>query len=273
MAVQLDGKSQYFGQDETGINFTFGVFNQGVYNNDEYNINSGPTITVGTKLNIENVWTLGFWVKPKSNKEHATTLSAGTKDGKDGFRISLTPLPAETQVHGKRPAELRALIKDSDGTTIKHYGWGGWYQTEVWTHTFLQWDGIELTAYKDALLTTTGVVFVNVTGSMGAGDGRRIHYGSAIAGQFAAFSGTLGHFGMWDTILGPEELGTVVSGGFAADLTVASGSYASQGSLQHYWKPGEDSTSLGKDFISTGTPFDLTKQRNLTTDNVTPDSP
>ena len=264
-SLKLDGKSQYLARIEELPPETLGVYNTGIYNDNIYNFPAN--------LNIGNTWTMGFWAKPTSNKEHATFFAVGNQDGRNEIQAFTTAIPAETQIHGKRTSELRVIIKDTQGATIKHYGWPNWFQTEVWTHTFLEWDGVDLEAFHNALTTTTGVVLVDASGNMGDVPVRRVYYGSAIVGRFATFSGILGHFGVWDSLLAPEELGTVVSGGFAADLTVSSGSYTSQDNLQHYWKPGDDPTNLGRDFTTSGTPLDLTKQRNLTIDDITLDSP
>ena len=240
MSVKLDGKGQYLGR------------------NDDL-----------SPLGIANTWTLGFWVEPQANKEHTAIFSTGDNDGCNEIQVFTTAVPAETVRQGKSPAELRVLIKDSDGTTIKQYGWPDWFQTEVWTHTFVQWNGVVLDAFKDGFITTTGVALVNATGTM-TDTTRQLYYGSAIAGAFATFSGIAGHFGMWDSILGSEELLTIVSGGFSSDLVVASGSYVSQADLQHYYRPGDIPGTLGKDFSGS---LDLTKQRNMDSTNVTSDKP
>ena len=49
-----------------------------------------------------------------------------------------------------------------------------------------------------------------------------------------------------------------------ADLT--------QDYLQHYWKPGDDSTNIGKDFVASGT-LNLDKERNVGTTNIVSDEP
>jgi hypothetical protein len=94
-----------------------------------------------------------------------------------------------------------------------------------------------------------------------------------VSGTFATFSGTIGHFGMWDEVLDVAEMTTVVSGGFFSDLTLISGSYTSVSNLQHYWKPGDVPSDLGKDFTTSGTALDLSKQHNMSADNVTADQP
>ncbi len=241
-ALTLDGKNQYLGRADSN------------------------------SLGIANTWTLGFWSKPFANKEHATFFSTAGRNDENRIDILTTPLPQETSVHGKRPSELRVIIKDADGTTIKHYSWPDWYQDNTWTHTFLQWDGVDLDAFKNGFTTTTGDAFVNATGSMSDFPDRKLFYGSAVAGSFASLSGAVGHFGMWNSILDADEIGTVVSGTFEIDLTTVSGGYFST-AIQHYWKPGFDSADIGQDFTTSGTPLTLNKQRNIDQTNIIADTP
>ncbi len=241
MSTRLDGKGQYLGRTDNPSN-----------------------------LGIANIWTLGFWSRPEDNKEHATIFATGSSNGSNEIRVSSTAIPKETSDLGKSPAELRVLIKDGSGTTIKHYGWPDWFQTETWTHTFLQWDGTDLEAFKGGILTTTGIAaLVNATGTM-VDSNRSLYYGSAVLGDFATFSGNAGHLGMWDTLLGPLELGSVVSGGFSAELTASFGNYTSQGSLKHYYKPGDNPSNLGEDLAGS---LDLNKQRNIDSTNITLEQP
>ena len=240
MAVEFDGKNQYLSRTA--------------------NLSS---------LGISNTWTLGFWSKLGDNKEHSVLLSIGGKPGANTIHVSTTALPAEVPLRGKPPSELRVLIKDSDGTTIKQYAWPDWFLTEQWDYTAIQWDGADLNAFKNGVLTTTGVAFIDSTGTM-TDTARPVFYGSTISGSFATFSGLGGHFGIWDSILGAAELATITSGGFSANLTAASGSYVSQANLQHYYKPGDNPSSLGQDFVGT---LHLVKQHNLDSNNVIEDQP
>ena len=257
-AVQLDG-TKYLGRIE--VEQGSGVYNEGIYNDGIYNF--------PINLEIANEWTLGFWVKPKAFKEFGAIFSVGEIDKENTIIISTTPVSSTAEV----TSELRVLIKGSEGTIIKHYGWGRWFQTDTWTHTFLQWDGTDLTANLNALVATTGVALTDASGNMSDVPARKIFYGTTAAGELASFSGTIGHFGMWGSLLDPSEFGTVVSGGFEIDLTTSSGSYVSQDSLQHYWKPGEDPVSIGKDFVASGTTLDLDKERGIVPADIVTDGP
>lgn len=266
---------------------TLSVYNEGIYNDGIYNLAvSGTTASIeldgknqylGTyepsTLGVANTWTLGLWAKPLTNPEHTAVFSTASHRRTNEIDVFVTPIARESQELGKRPASLRVMIKDASGTTLKHFGWGDFFKTDVWMHAFIQWNGTALTAYKDGALTTTGVVLTSVTGTM-TDESRQIFMGSAVAGVTATFSGILGHFAMWNSILSPAELVVVYSGGFDIDLTSASGSYVSTSSLKHYWKPGLDDTNIGKDFAVSGTtPIDLTKQHNLTTANISAEVP
>ncbi len=266
-SLQLDGKGQYLGQADPPAKTTPSIYNQGVYNKGIYNLNSS------LNLNIGNVWTLGFWLKPKSTKEHTVIFHAQGQGDKNEIKISTTPLSVGTTARNTSASELRVFIKDFEGTTIKHLGWGGWGQTDTWIHTFVLWDGGNLNAYKDAVIMVSGSVFINTSGTMAGSPARRLSYGSTREGTLATYSGTLGHFGMWNEILDIEELRTVVSGGFEIDLTTVSGSYISGANLQHYWKPGDDPANIGKDFTTSGTPLPFTKQQDVDSTNITLDQP
>ena len=257
-AVQLDG-SKWIGRREVAQGS--GVYNEGIYNDGIYNF--------PINLEIANEWTLGFWVKPKPFKEFGAIFSVGEIDKKNTIIISTTPVSSTAGI----TSELRVLIKGEDGTIIKHYGWGGWFQTDTWTHTFLQWDGTDLIANHDALVATTGVALADASGSMSDFPPRKIFYGTTAAEELASFSGTIGHFGMWGSLLDPSEFSTVVSGGFGMDLTTSSGSYVSQDSLQHYWKPGEDSGNIGKDFVVSGTALDLDTEVGIVPADIVTDGP
>ena len=266
---------------------TLSVYNEGIYNDGIYNLAvSGTSASIEldgknqylstyepVALGIANTWTLGLWAKPLSNPEHVAVFSTASIRRANEIDVMSTPIARESQELGKRPASLRVMIKDASGTTLKHYGWGDFFKTDVWTHAFIQWNGTDLTAYKDGVVTVTGVVFTNVTGTMTDVD-RQVFMGGAVAGVLATFSGILGHFAMWNSILSPAEFPVIVSGGFDMDLTAESGSYVSTSSLKHYWKPGQDNTNIGKDFAVSGTtPIDLPKNHNITIDNISEEHP
>lgn len=265
---------------------TLSVYNEGIYNEGIYNLTlsgnfasielDGKQQYLGTLepslLSIANTWTLGFWAKPLHNKEHMAIFSTASPRRTNEIDVFSTPISPELPTQGKTPASLRAMVKDASGTTLKHYGWGDYFQTDVWTHVFLQWNGTNLNAFKNGILTTTGVVLTNVTGSLSDVQ-RQVYYGSAVAGVTATFSGILGHLAIWDSVIGSSEMPVIVSGGFDMDLTSTSGTYVSTSSLKHYWKPGLDSEEIGKDYSVSGTLVPLNKLRNITDANITEESP
>lgn len=265
------------------VTLTLSFYNESFYNDGKYGLTSSGTQAALTldgrtqylsradknSLGIADTWTLGFWAKPYANKEHQTFFSTATRRDTDRIDILSTPIPQETNTHGKRPSELRMTITDLDGNIIKHYSWPDWYRDQEWTHTFLQWDGTDLNAYKDGVLTSTGVVFVNSSGTMSDSE-RSVFYGAAATGVFATFSGVLGHFGMWNSLLTLAEMVEVVDAEFGIDLTTVSGNYVSAANLQHWWRPGFNAGNIGEDFAGS---LNLNKLQNIDADAITTDTP
>jgi hypothetical protein len=260
-SVVLDGKGQYLGLLDI-VPTSLGPYNLGNYNDGIYNSPSG------NPLGITNTWTLGFWAKPKISKEAGTLVGVGDRHSGNAILIETTPLGV-----GAITSELRVLIREQDSSILKHYGWGNWFTPNSWTHTSVSWDGSELSASKDAIAKTPTLVLTSNLGGMSDIPSRKIFYGSTESSDLPSFSGTVGHFGMWNTVLTTPELSVVVSGGFDIDLTTSSGAYTSDDSLPHYWKPGEDLSNIGKDFSASGTLLNLNRLSSITGSSVVSDVP
>jgi hypothetical protein len=59
----------------------------------------------------------------------------------------------------------------------------------------------------------------------------------------------MGHVGIWNEVLSAEDIRTVYSKGQQLDLRYDVDSYSSAEALQSYFKPGEDTFTLGRNFI------------------------
>jgi hypothetical protein len=224
-----------------------------------------------TVLGIGNAWTLAGWVKPRANKEHATIFSTATKE-ENRIELSVTPLTELTTLLRNRRSQLRVLIKDADGTTIKHYGFQDTFLEETWTHFGVTWDGNELLAYVSGTAAITGTVLTNVTGTM-TDTPRKVFYGNAIQGA-ATFSGTVGHLGFWGTVLSSGSLNEIAGAGHSANLLTNSGSYVESANLQHWWRPGDDPGDIGKDYAIAGTPINIgLDARRINGFNIVGDTP
>lgn len=268
---------------------TLTVYNEGVYNSHVYNrfLEGGTEqalvldgsrqylATVNPELlGIDNTWSVGFWSKPRSGPEFRLLFAAHGRSGKNSIEISVPPIVAEpiqgTFEARERREQIRLRTTDENGNVIKHIGWGDVYRPDLWSHIGLVWDGNDILFYADGELASSGTaIFINSSGTM-ADSERKVYYGSNISGSLAPWSGTVGHGGMWSSALSAAEWQTVVSGGFFMDLTVTSGSYASQGSLEHYWKPGADSANIGEDLVGG---LDLEKLNFVSTANIVGDRP
>lgn len=226
---------------------------------------------------IENVWTMSFWLKPSqflpeplsSHHRCLAHLRGTTKRGEIlvwGARIE----------GSKYEEEIYVEIYDSLGQRARIIRFNVVQKRNEWRNFSCTWDGTSLTGYDQGLpVQDISVVFSggdNVTTS--PAEGRRFRVGSLIEDTgplLAGWSGTIGHTAIWNTPLGPEEFGPVVSGGFSFDLKANSGAYTSSANLQHWYKPGDDFPDVGQDYagaitLTSGTNATATGINNVITD-------
>jgi hypothetical protein len=111
--------------------------------------------------------------------------------------------------------------------------------------------------------------------------GRSVRLGAAYSGiagavevPLTAWSGLMGPVAIWNTAVTGSELRTVYSGGFGLDLTTNSGNYTSSANLVRWWRPGADSTDIGKDYTTTVTGINVGVNATITgTSEIVVDSP
>ena len=73
---------------------------------------------------------------------------------------------------------------------------------------------------------------------------------SVFIGGTAPLNGLVGHTALWDIVLGEDEITQIFALGHSIDLRMDLGDYQSSGNLKHYWRPGEDSMAIGRDFAA-----------------------
>lgn len=260
---------------------TFSVYNEGVYNFFIYNLapSSGTGIALDGKgkylateeatLNFGNAWSIGVWCRPEPDDEFRTLLTVENRLKQSRIKISTAPVSDESNFIFNRPTDLRVEMSDQDGIPFRNEGFQAIFQDRTWAYVSVTWDGSSLVSYLDGVSGTTSVVISGGTGVL-ADIPRNVFYGFGLTGGVAAWSGTIGPASIWDSVLGPEEWTTVVSGQFAFDPTTASGSYTSAGSLVQHW-PLQNESSLGENLATSGT--DFTKLRNVSTEDLVIDIP
>lgn len=267
---------------------TLTAYNEGVYNSEVYNrfLEGGNEISLildGEKqylasagagtLGIANEWSAGFWAKPLEGPEFRVLFAAHNRDGKNSIEVSmpsLAPEPTKGTFEARaRNTELRVRITDENGDIIQHLGWGDMFRNDVWSHVGISWDGMDILAYRDGELVSSGTGLLVSSGTMVDSE-RKIYYGNTISGTLPTWSGNIGHAGIWSSVLAQPEWDTVVSGGFFMDLTTASAGYTSSGTLVQYWKPGANESNIGENLAGG---VELTKLSFVSTANRVGDTP
>ena len=229
-------------------------------------------------MGFANLWTMSFWLKPtqflpeplSSNHRVLAHLRASTRRGEVliwGARIE----------GAKYEEEIYVELGDSNGARMRIIRFNSVQKRNEWRNFSCVWDGTSLIAYDQGLLIQDMLVIQsggNDTMDDPAG-GRILRVGGLIEDtgpSLASWSGIVGHIGVWNTEIQPNEFGTLISGGFGFDLLTNSGTYTSSATLVHWWKPGDDFPNVGRDYagdviLTSGTNATATGINNVITDN------
>lgn len=122
--------------------------------------------------------------------------------------------------------------------------------TGVWIHAVLVKDGTTaLRLYLDGQEAASDTTSVPTT----ADDSRVAAFGadarSPGTGGTAYFNGRIGHVVMWDAALSAVEISQIYSMGHSFSPEKNVGAYSSSNNVVHWWKPGEDPDSMGRDYV------------------------
>lgn len=229
---------------------------------------SSMSTPTAVPMGIVNEWSVSAWIKPR---EVLTTDSDILYIGPDDSEIDSILI---SQNGGTANDPLVVTIKDTAGTTIFSHEYNGVLSEDEWHHVGVTWDGATLNTYLDGTLLTPDVIGAGA-GIAQVDSSRDIVLGAGPLGA-NPWNGKMGHVGIWSTALSAEDMRTVYSKGQQMDLRYDVDGYstASAESLQSYFKPGEDSTLLGRNFIDMNRPA-LSKVLTLITGTLVPegDSP
>ena len=125
----------------------------------------------------------------------------------------------------------------NDGTTFLPEPFIGGDDTTAWFH---------ISQYDLDGLSSTGVPdFI---------DGDPADSRTPVGGVTNPWNGRMGHVGIWREVLSADDIRTVYSKGQQLDLRYNVDGYSGAESLENYFKPGEDTTLLGRNFIDMNRP-------------------
>ncbi len=204
-------------------------------------------------MGFANLWTICFWLKPT-----LYAPQAAQDDHHALFHLKGTTRRGEILIWGAKlenaaqEEEIHVELWDEFGKRLRVTRFNTIQKRNEWRHFSCVWNGTNLIAYDQGLPVTDQ--FTSISGDAGMSEptgGRSLRVGDLLEDtgpSLAAWSGILGHIGIWNDELGPTEFGPLVSGGFSFDLLADSGLYTSSANLVHYWKPGDDFPNVGYDY-------------------------
>lgn len=205
--------------------------------------------TADATVGIVDDWTVSLWFRTDSLTVDQRILTIeNSANQNSAIQFSFLGVTAND------PFEVR--IFDTAGALNKQYQFTatlgfGVTQTDKWYHLAASWDGTEerLRMYMNGseLLPTT---LVNDDTITMADDARRIVIGADAATSGSFLDGRVHNVAIWSSQLHSRELREVYNWGRAGrkDLNEDASPYLSSDDLQHWYRPGHDTVTIGRDF-------------------------
>jgi len=220
------------------------------------------SMPVAVPIGISNTWTISQWIKPR---DIATVNSIFFCVCGLGVFNSLIGMGQLGTVAGD---PLRVSLFNSSGGALQEQDYNGALVEDTWHNVIVTWDGV---GGLDLILDGVTLVPDVTTGGTGVqtDTSRTIFLGaSSQSGSTTVFwSGRMGHIGMWRKVLSTNEIKTIATQGHCLDLRYNVDAYQSAEFLENYFKPGEDTNLIGRNFIDVNR---SAASRVLTTITATP---
>jgi hypothetical protein len=196
-------------------------------------------------IGIANSWTISAWLNPDLvdwNNRTFLHLQAGS-GGANYFHMRARDSSPDPTVQA-----LHVEFGDSNGNTIKMYIFDNVFVESSWQLITVTWNGTDLIVYRNDMILTPFLKFVDNSGSM-TNTNRKVTIGGFDPTGAYQWDGKCYSVAIWDTVLGANEVSTIYNFGDGRfDLNTDSGNYASSANLPHWWRLGFDSNDIGKDY-------------------------
>jgi hypothetical protein len=197
-----------------------------------------------------NAWTIMLWFQPDidaADDYYFVLHGTGANDN----RILL---------YSQGSTTARIDLYSSTGTLIKRYtSTSATPHDQIWTQFVFTWDGS-----TDTLLWYWDAEDANPTKNTDNSGNQDNNLYQLSVGATTVLSAN-GKFlnmysmAMWNSVLTADEVTAIYNLGDGKDVDLAndSGDYVSSSDLAHWWRFGEDSSDIGKDYVTESSDFDL----------------
>jgi hypothetical protein len=202
-------------------------------------------------VGIANQWSVSFWM----NQRVAPTAFETSLDFRSGTNGSIMQLGFDGTITGN---PLSCALTDTGPTLFTPLAFTDTDSDDgSWHHYVVTFDGTDtgdpLLGYRNGVVSVSSGT--DTTGTM-ADANREICLADSVLNT-TPNAYQLGQFAVWDAVLTPNEIRSITSHSWDADLSVDFLDYASSANLQHWWKIGENQDNIGED-TGSGTARDLT---------------
>lgn len=224
-------------------------------------------------IGIADDWSISFWVKLDSTVQSKNVIQLKKDTGTSSSTIHIY---AES-TFPSTIFPMRVLTTKTDAFTLKRYEFvrptdsSGFFEFGQWVHGVVTWDGTDLVAYWNGQEADISSTISDNSGSMGDSN-RKTWYGHAQGGE-EEWEGRIGHMAIWDTVLAESAALQIFNGKFNMNLTINQGNYNSKDNLQHYYRPGAESSDIGADYAPAGDIDVDVDANNISADDIVTDSP
>ena len=226
----------------------------------------------GDTIGIENQWSIALWHKWNSGEQYGNLIDIGLSATSDNNRIRI-------DMGGYGAEGLQIICWNTSGTIRKQYIWNSFFSFDVWQHLVVTWDGSSLLAYRDGSPDSPDATPTNSSLTQ-ADNSRRIVVGAGLSTGGGIISPNPGYYmdgkiysvAIWGTPLTSDEVTAIYNSGNGAAVNLAAkrGDYTSFDDLEHWYRLGSDSGSIGKDFAGIK---HLNTTQNMDATNIVSDYP
>jgi hypothetical protein len=199
--------------------------------------------TSAQALGFGNTWTVACWVNPDTITA-LKNIFEFWNGSSDANRLDLK----QAGTIAGDPWEI--LLYDGSATLFKQYRWGGALGGS-WFHVAATWDGTTLKVYENGQEDAAPTKTTDLSGSQSDAN-RQTFIGQRGSAGDRRWDGLINCVMVWNSVLSANEICELYCKGPAFDPRTAGSPYSSQANLKHCWRPGQDPTDLGKDWVAAG---------------------
>lgn len=205
-----------------------------------------------TDVGLADAWTIAAWIKPLPSVDTGGfAVESFFRADSSSSAINEIVIGAPHQV-GDSSRSIHVEMTDSSDTKIKDLEWTEVLTNDTWNHVAVTYIeslvGQQVFVFVDSVdLGAPDIATIDITGTMTNSTARKM----ALA-WLGDWQGQTHALGLWSVALSSADIAQLAA---TSDLNLnmtTNGSYRRGAFLLHWYRPGEDSDDIGKDYATVG---------------------